>query len=189
MNRSRPWLAVLALGAIVGGACATTGGASRSAPAGAGASSDGSAAGTGRTQEGTLSAAAPADRPVGIRAESLAGFQEAIAPYVAQARATYPEAKRRYLAGLPPGETFFVTTMLVDPDGHFEQVFILVDKIEAGFVTGRIFSDVATVRGFHPRDVYRFAEGQIVDWLISKPDGSEEGNLVGKYIDSLPRRI
>jgi hypothetical protein len=181
---ARPaWIAVLVL-ACASAACATTGAAAPSAPSAPAAG----AQATGRPQEGTLSPAAPADRPVGIRAESLAGYREAIAPYVERARATYPDAKRRYLAGLPPGETFFVTTMLVDDDGHFEQVFILVDKIDAGFITGRIFSDVATVRGFHPRDVYRFAEAELVDWLISKPDGSEEGNLVGKYIDSLPRR-
>ena len=73
-----------------------------------------------------------------------------------------------------------------DPEGRFEQVFVLVDHIEDGVVTGRIFSDVGTVRGYKARDVYRFPEADVVDWLISKPDGSEEGNLVGKFIDGLP---
>jgi hypothetical protein len=31
----------------------------------------------------------------------LAEYDRTIAPYVAQARATYPAAKRRFLAGLP----------------------------------------------------------------------------------------
>ncbi|HVU50218.1 MAG TPA: hypothetical protein VHL80_06010 [Polyangia bacterium] len=158
-------------------ACATTG-----APA----------SGTGRPQEGRLSPDAPADRPFHVAgkspAEALASWRALIAPYVEKAWATYPDAKRRYLAGLPPGETFFVTTILADSAGRFEQVFILVDRIEDGVVTGRIFSDVATVHGFKPQDVYRFKESEIVDWLISKPDGSEEGNLVGKFIDNLPRR-
>jgi hypothetical protein len=26
-------------------------------------------------------------------------------------------------------------------------------------------------------------EEEIVDWVITKPDGGEEGNLIGKYID------
>jgi hypothetical protein len=164
--------------ALFASACATTGAAPAS---------------TGRRQEGKLSPDAPPDRPVQIsgrsREDALASWRALIAPYVAKSRATYPDAKRRYLAGLRPGETFFVTTILVDGEGHFEQVFILVDKIEDGVVSGRIFSDVTTVRGFKPRDVYRCPEAEVVDWLISKPDGSEEGNIVGKFIDNLPRRI
>jgi hypothetical protein len=177
MGRFKVAIVVLALGA---GACATAG------PADAPLA-------TGQPQEGRLSPAAPADRPVRVSARSsadaLASWRTLIAPYVTKARATYPDAKQRYLAGLPPGESFFVTTILVDDDRRFEQVFILVDKIEAGVVTGRIFSDISTVRGFKPRDVYRFDEADVVDWLISKPDGTEEGNLVGKFIDNLPRRI
>jgi hypothetical protein len=53
----------------------------------------------------------------------------------ARALATYADAKRRYLAGLPEGETFFVTTVLRDGDGRFEQVFVLVDHIEGGRIT------------------------------------------------------
>jgi hypothetical protein len=144
--------------------------------------------GTGQPQEGRLSPAAPPDRPVHVRRESLASWRALLAPSIAKARETYPDAKRRYLAGLPPGETFFVTTMLSDPEGGLEQVFILVDHIEDSVITGRIFSDVGTVRGYKARDVYRFPETEVVDWLISKPDGSEEGNLVGKLIDDLQRQ-
>jgi hypothetical protein len=174
----RAFLAAL----VLLGACATTGAAPSPA-----------AAGTGQRQEGKLSPDAPPDRPVQIVSKSpkdaLAGWRAMISPYVTKARATYPDAKRRYLAGLQPGETFFVTTILVDDEGRFEQVFLLVDKIESGTITGRIFSDIATVRGYKPRDVHQVPEAEIVDWLISKPDGSEEGNLVGKFLDNPPRRI
>jgi hypothetical protein len=168
-------------------ACATTGAAPACATTGAAPAP----ATTGRRQEGTLSPDAPPDRPVQIAgrspADALASWRRLIAPTSAKSLATYPDAKRRYLAGLPPGETFFVTTILVDGAGQFEQVFILVDRIEDGVVTGRIFSDIARVHGFKARDVYRVTESDIVDWLISKPDGSEEGNLVGKFVDDLPR--
>jgi len=166
----RPLRALAAALSLLAAACATSG--------------------TGRPQEGRLSPDAPPDRPVHIAgkspAKTLASWRALIAPYVAKARETYPDAKRRYLAGLPSGETFFVTTILSDPEGRFEQVFVLVDHIEDGVVTGRIFSDVGTVRGYKARDVYRFPETDVVDWLISKPDGSEEGNVVGKFIDGLP---
>ena len=30
-----------------------------------------------------------------------------------------------------------------------------------------------------------FNEKDILDWLIAKPDGSEEGNFIGKFLDTL----
>ena len=49
-------------------------------------------------------AAGPPDTPKLMKSqESLAAYDRAIAPYVAKARATYPGAKKRFLAGLPPG--------------------------------------------------------------------------------------
>jgi hypothetical protein len=148
---------------------------------------------TGHRQEGKLASNAPADRPVQIEGtnpeDAMANWRRQIAPYVAKAMATYPSAKRRYLAGLPAGETFFVTTILRDRDGHFEQVFVLVDRIAAGTIAGRISSDVEVVHGYKRRDAVSFPESEVVDWLISKPDGSEEGNFVGKYLDTLQQPI
>ena len=50
----------------------------------------------------------------------------AMQPYIAQARATWPAAKQRYLAGLPARNTFFVTALIVDDSDRREQVFIAV---------------------------------------------------------------
>ena len=33
-------------------------------------------------------------------------------------------------------------------------------------------------------DSYQFSESDLLDWLITHPDGSEEGNFVGKFLDS-----
>ena len=127
---------------------------------------------------------APKDKPVSATEKELAVLDKAIAPYVAKARATYPEAKKRYLAGLPAKHTFFLTARLRDKDGNFEQVFIAVDKIKDGNVTGRIWSDLNKVKGFKRGDSYTFAEKDMFDWLITKPDGSEEGNFVGNFLDT-----
>jgi len=108
-----------------------------------------------------------------------------IAPYVAQAKASYPQAKQRYLAGLPRGETFFVTVQLVDSANHFEQVFIRVDHIDGTRIEGRIASQIVAVQGYQQGDHYALNEPDLVDWLISKADGSEEGNFVGKFMDTL----
>lgn len=135
-----------------------------------------------------LAPKAPTDKPFSTRQEEMAALEKAIQPFIRQARATYPAARKRFQAGLPPGESFFVTTRLHDTSGAFEQVFVAVQRIESGVVTGRIWSNVQSVRGFKYGDVYRFSEEEILDWLISKPDGSEEGNYVGKFLDTYQSR-
>jgi hypothetical protein len=134
----------------------------------------------------------PPDRPYQIttrpgegREEALARWRARLEPFTRQARASYPGAKERYLRGLPRGQTFFVTYVLKDRDGVQEQVFIRVDKIVGGIITGRVGSDLDLVREHRRGDTVSFPESDIVDWTISRPDGSEEGNLIGKYIDSL----
>lgn len=128
---------------------------------------------------------APKDRPVDASgAEAVRRFEEAIKPYVEKARKSYPEAKKRYLAGLPPKHTFFVTTRLHDGSGQFEQVFIAVREIKGGRIKGLIWSEIQTVAGYKMGDEYTFPESELFDWLIAKPDGTEEGNFVGKFLDT-----
>lgn len=43
------------------------------------------------------------------------------------------------------------------------------------------------VRQYRRGDHNELKEADLVDWLISKPDGSEEGNVVGKFLDTLHR--
>lgn len=131
-----------------------------------------------------LSPDAPKDKPNGVNAEQAAAMDRAIAPYVAKARATYPDAKKRYLAGLPPKNIFFVTVRLHDRNGIFEQAFIAVRGIENGKITGTIANDLQIVKDYRNGDKYVCSENDILDWTISKPDGTEEGNYVGKFLDT-----
>ena len=57
---------------------------------------------------------APQDKPVLTAAEKQKKFDDAIAPYVKQARETLPGVKTRFLAGLKHGETFFITIRVYD---------------------------------------------------------------------------
>jgi hypothetical protein len=136
-------------------------------------------------QEPQVAASAPKDKPVA--ASSADELARAIAPFVAQARATYPQAKARFLGGLPRGESLFLTTTLVDAQGRVEQVFVAVESIEGHQVVGRIWSQIQLVTGYRFKDRYTFTEDRILDWLITKPDGSEEGNFVGKFLDTYHR--
>ena len=131
-----------------------------------------------------LSPDAPKDQPVNAgNSKEVEEVEKAIAPYIEKARKTYPDAKKRYLAGLPQGQNFFVVTKLKDKRGKFEQVFITVARIEGDKITGRIASPIGVVQGFKQGDAYTFPEAELVDWLITRPDGSEEGNVVGKFLD------
>ncbi len=110
-------------------------------------------------------------------------YQAAIAPYVEKGRRTYSEARKRYLAGLPEGQIFFAVTNLHDESGVFEQVFVRVESIRDGRIMGRISSHIMAVKGFKSGDQYTFPESDLLDWLIAHPDGNEEGNVVGKFLD------
>ena len=126
---------------------------------------------------------APKDEPVQVSTSSeREELERAIAPYIEQARKSYPDAKKRYLAGLPPGHRFSIVTKLHSP-GRVEAVFVTVTGIKGDQVTGRIDSDVRGVAGYKTGDSYTLSERDLVDWVIVRPDGSEEGNLVGKFLD------
>ncbi|MEY4561228.1 MAG: hypothetical protein RLZZ618_505 [Pseudomonadota bacterium] len=132
--------------------------------------------------EPVLSPNAPRDKPTSLN--DTKALERAIAPIVARARASYPEGRQKFLNGLPRGESFFVVTRLRDAGGREEQVFIAVQRIEGSRITGLIWNQVQRVQGYRYRDVYTFDDKQLIDWMISKPDGTEEGNEVGKFLDT-----
>jgi hypothetical protein len=129
-----------------------------------------------------LSPNAPKDRPYALK--DTRGFDEQIAPYVAQALQTYPDAKARFLKGLPRGNVFFAVTRIHDDKGRFEQAFIRVRSIRDGIITGAISSQLSLVKGYSTGGSYQFKESELVDWVIARPDGGEEGNFVGKFLDT-----
>ena len=129
---------------------------------------------------------APRDRPiVAFSNDGASKVDSLIQPLILQARATYPEARRRYLAGLPPQHGFFVTASLSDAAGHREVVFIGVDSLAQDSIFGRIANDLLMVQGYRNRQPYAMPEADILDWLITRPDGTEDGNVVGKFLDTL----
>jgi uncharacterized protein YegJ (DUF2314 family) len=131
---------------------------------------------------------APKDVPVAVPNDTVqARIFALMEPQSVRARAAYPEAKARFLAGLPKGQSFFAVTRLRDEDGRWEQVFIAVDGIKDGKITGRIWNDINVVRGFRAGQSHTFPEAELVDWMITRPDGSEEGNFIGKFIDEMRR--
>ena len=133
----------------------------------------------------TVAPNAPPDRPVSaVERCQWDATVRAMEPYVARARETYPAAKARFLAGLPARHSFFVTVRLTDKNQRNEQVFLAVDSIANGKIGGRIWSQIGLVSGYRLGQAYTIEESEIVDWLVSRPDGTEEGNVVGVFLDT-----
>src|SRR5437764_1028865 len=108
---------------------------------------------------------APPDKPVQAESQAEADqIEAAIKPYIEKAKQTYPEAKKRFLAGLPSKHGFFVTTRLHDKEGRFEQVFIAVLEIKDGVIKGKIANEITTVSGYKDGDEYSFPESELLDW-------------------------
>jgi uncharacterized protein YegJ (DUF2314 family) len=130
----------------------------------------------------------PPDKPRRVTGDHLAQYDRDIAPYIAKARATYPAAKKRFLAGLPAGYTFSVRMPLRDRDGKREDSFVLVQQIKNGNITGTIQSHLGLITNYKTGQQITFPEGKIDNWLILRPDGTEEGNYVGKFLDHYKSR-
>lgn len=130
----------------------------------------------------------PQDQTFSVNADEMQKLEEAMKPHIEQARKSYPEARARYLAGLPAKHAFYVTTRLHDKQGHFEQVFIAVREIKGETIKGVIASEVEFITDYRRGESYSFPEAELIDWTIVKPDGTEEGNFVGKFLDEYQRR-
>jgi uncharacterized protein YegJ (DUF2314 family) len=127
----------------------------------------------------------PMDKIVKISsAEQNKKLDAAMEPVIAKARQTLPQAKQRFLNGLPSGYLMFVTTPIYDSQHRFEQVFVRVLAWKDQQITGLLASNVEVVKEHHTGEQMSVKEPDVVDWTIVAPDGTEEGNIVGKFIGS-----
>jgi uncharacterized protein YegJ (DUF2314 family) len=70
-----------------------------------------------------------------------------------------------------------------------EQVFVKVVEVRANTISGRIWNDIGIVKGFEKGQEHSFPESELIDWTIVSPDGTEEGNVVGKFLDTWDGRV
>ena len=127
---------------------------------------------------------APQDKPVAANAEQAKKFDAAIAPYVKKAREALPEAKKKYLAGLPQNQIFYVTIKLYDSPKTYEQVFVRITSWKGESIQGILESSLPTIHNHSKGEELTCHESEILDWAILRPDGTEEGNFVGKFLDT-----
>ena len=130
----------------------------------------------------------PIDKPIISKSShDIDALDKAMAPYIAKARATYPQAKAHFLAGLPAGYRFSVWLYLHDPDGTREGSFIDVKKIAGGKITGTL-AQADMLKTYKAGQTLTIKESDIQNWVILRPDGTEEGNYVGKFLDHYKAR-
>jgi hypothetical protein len=133
-----------------------------------------------------VAANAPVDQPIGVaNKKELEELFAMLEPCRRLALAAWPDARRRFATGLPERHTMFVTMRLRDAAGRVEQVFVAVDAIRDGRVSGRLWNDLNTVEGYRRGQALSLAEADVVDWTIARPDGTEEGNWMGRFIDGV----
>lgn len=125
-----------------------------------------------------LSDQAPRDRQVQVDHD----VQSQLERLSELSRAELPEVRDRFLRGLPADHHLYVTTRLRDARTE-EIVFVHVrawDDPER--IDGVLDSDVV-VSGYHRGQPLDVRTADVFDWTISRPDGTEEGNRVGRYLD------
>lgn len=101
---------------------------------------------------------------------------------VNEARSQLPSVRARFLAGLPAGHHLFVTTTLIS-NHEREQVFVAVRDWSNPDLVNGLLSSTPRIAGFRAGDLLHVQTSEVLDWTISRPDGSEEGNVVGKFIE------
>jgi uncharacterized protein YegJ (DUF2314 family) len=135
----------------------------------------------------SVAGAAGQDRNATVQLDSVK-YDRIIAPYVAKARATYPAAKKRFFAGLPPNWHFEVWVRLYQNDRAGKHVaaedcFLQVERIQEGRVWGVLMNQPLLVRDFTRGERVTAPETEVRNWMFVRPDGTEEGNIVGKFLE------
>jgi hypothetical protein len=137
----------------------------------------------GEEETGMSDSKGPQDTPMDWRRDLILRLRQ---PYIEEAKRTYPQAKARFQSGLPAGYSFFVTIDLYE-NNIPENAFMAVRKISDGKVTAVLATKLIRVKSYQYGKLYVFPESEVLDWTITYPDGKEEGNFVGKFLDEYYR--
>ena len=116
------------------------------------------------------------DRPMKVGGELSKVFEA----YIQQSKKTLPYFINQFLS--PKGRTFYVVTRIYQGDVH-EQVFVKIQTIKGPKFQGVIASKPLGRVDYQFGDLIEVTKQEVVDWAIVNPDGTEEGNLVGKALE------
>lgn len=127
----------------------------------------------------------PKDNPMKVREGNQDEVARMLEPYLEMSKRTFPEVKKKYLAGVYQKErrVLQVQIKLTDKDGRSETPFVKVISCKGDFFKGTINNNMNLVREYAYGDTVSFMQNEIVNWVVQDAEGNEEGNFVGKAID------
>jgi len=99
------------------------------------------------------------------------------------ARDRLPEVKRRFQAGLRPGERLYVKHGFPTREGH-EYMWLVVNTWESDQLRGQLANDPKTRLDLRAGQTVSLRESDLFDWLIALPDGSREGGLTIRVVQN-----
>lgn len=92
------------------------------------------------------------------------------------------QARQRYQQGLPAGTSFYLTARVLNEAATPEPVVLVVDAWRAHDISGRIMRPGPTGLPT-PGATVNLDEAAVLDWIVLRPNGAEEGNFLGKFLD------
>jgi len=120
---------------------------------------------------------APPASEAGRRA--LARADAEIADPVREARRTLPQARKRFQAGLPAGAQCLLLVRVVAGDTLFTPTAVRV----LGWRDGQVQA-LLPLGASADKIPISFPETAVLDWTLLGADGREEGNFVGRYLET-----
>jgi len=125
----------------------------------------------------------PDTAPAPLR-PALARDQAALAEPVREALRTLPQAKKKFLAGLPSGDQFLLSVRVAATDTSIRKAAARVLGWHGNTVQALLLPAPADSAGpVEPLPV-SFPETAVLDWTLLRASGREEGNYVGKFLDT-----
>jgi uncharacterized protein YegJ (DUF2314 family) len=88
----------------------------------------------------------------------------------------------------PGDRTFYIVTRIYKNE-LYEQVFVKLGSIHEEVYVGLIVSEPMGKVDFKKGEIIQVSTEDVVDWCIVNPDGTEEGNLLGKAADLSKSRV
>lgn len=109
---------------------------------------------------------------------SVAADDEAMAKAHEQAVATLPDARKRFQAGLEPGERLFVKHGFPrDEQGLHEFMWVIVNTWTGQRIHGQLANDPQFRIDLRAGQQIDLSDSDVFDWLLIKADGSNEGGF------------
>ena len=100
----------------------------------------------------------------------------ALADPVQEALRTLPQAKKKFLAGLPQGDQFLLSVRVVATDTGFRQASARVVGWHGTAVQALLLPSAADSTGPTEPTPVSFPKTAVVGWTLLRASGREEGN-------------